>query len=291
LQIALLFESSSDYPHSSGPSDLFAEFEPESTILIMEEAVRLCGHVPVRLGAPMRLMEELPKVDLIWNIAEGYGTRNREAWGPVLAEMRGIPFLGSDALTLSLSLDKHRSKQLAGQCGVPTAPWRLLGARTPVQEVPEEWYPVFAKPRYEGTAKGIGPWSRCEDPQALAELRDRLVSDYRQDVLVEPWLPGAEYTLALAGVPLKALPMLERAIHKPTGIGIHAVSAHDPKANQHAFTFDSIDPKLEKDLQDWSLAICKEIVEAHGGVIEAENRHDPKGDICGARFQIRLPAA
>jgi D-alanine-D-alanine ligase len=132
-----------------------------------------------------------------------------------------------------------------------------------VQEVPEEWYPVFAKPRYEGTAKGIGPWSRCEDPQALAELRDRLVSDYRQDVLVEPWLPGAEYTIALAGVPLKALPMLERAIHKPTGIGIHAVSAHDPKANLHAFTFDHIEPGLEKDLQDWSLAICKEMEVRH----------------------------
>jgi D-alanine-D-alanine ligase len=263
MYIGILFDSPSDYPLSSGPSDRFAEFEPESTILIMEEAVRLCGHIPVRVGAPARMMEALPEIDVMWNIAEGYGTRNREAWGPVLAEMRGIPYLGSDALTLSMSLDKHRSKQLAGQCGVPTAPWRLLGARTPVQEVPPDWYPVFVKPRYEGTAKGIGPWSRCEDPSSLAELRDRLVSGYRQDVLVEPWLPGAEYTIALAGAPLRALPVLERALHKPTGIGIHAISAHDPQAEQLAFTHGAIDPTIEQKLEEWSLAICREMEVRH----------------------------
>jgi two-component system, OmpR family, sensor histidine kinase ChvG len=39
------------------------------------------------------------------------------------------------------------------------------------------------------------------------------------------------------------------------------------------------------------LSISRQIVEAHGGVIEAENRHDSNGDIHGARFRIRLPAA
>jgi two-component system sensor histidine kinase ChvG len=39
------------------------------------------------------------------------------------------------------------------------------------------------------------------------------------------------------------------------------------------------------------LFISRQIVEAHGGMIDAENRHDPKGAILGARFRIRLPAA
>jgi two-component system sensor histidine kinase ChvG len=39
------------------------------------------------------------------------------------------------------------------------------------------------------------------------------------------------------------------------------------------------------------LSISKQIVEALGGRIRAENRHDEHGRICGARFVIALPKA
>ncbi len=273
MKIGILFDHPDDYPGTLGPPDRFAEFEPDSTIQIMEEAIRLIGATPLRIGAPRELLAQRPAVDLIWNIAEGYGTRNREAWGPVLAEMRSIPCIGSDALTLSISLDKHRTKQLAQIAGVPTAPWKLLHfpdspALTPDLDpnpalVPASWFPVFAKPRYEGTAKGIGPWSRCTSPMELEALADRLWADYGQDILVEPWLPGAEYTVALIGAPLKVQPVLERALHRPTGIGIHAVAAHDPAADGHAFTHDHIPPDLERRLQEWSLDLCREMEVRH----------------------------
>ncbi|MGF1592360.1 MAG: stimulus-sensing domain-containing protein [Kiloniellaceae bacterium] len=38
------------------------------------------------------------------------------------------------------------------------------------------------------------------------------------------------------------------------------------------------------------LSISKQVVDAHGGSIRAENRHDESGRICGARFVVRLPA-
>lgn len=38
------------------------------------------------------------------------------------------------------------------------------------------------------------------------------------------------------------------------------------------------------------LSISKQIVDAHGGTIRAENRHDEDGRVCGARFIVRLPA-
>jgi len=39
------------------------------------------------------------------------------------------------------------------------------------------------------------------------------------------------------------------------------------------------------------LSISKQIIEAHRGRIWAENRHDASGEVCGARFLIRLPTA
>lgn len=261
--IGLLYDSPSDYPDVAGPTDRFAEFEPETTIRIMEETVRLMGHEPVRLGAPSAMLRQRPEVDLIWNISEGYGTRNREAWGPVLAEMWNIPMLGSDALTLSVSLDKHLTKQIARSIGIPTSDWMSLGQASDVGKVPTEWFPVFAKPRYEGTAKGIGPWSRCNDREPLSRVIGKLVSEYQQPVLVEPWLPGAEFTVALIGSPLRALPVLERALHAPTGIGIHAVSVHDQAADHHAFTHDTLNPALESQLQSWGLELCREMGVRH----------------------------
>ena len=38
------------------------------------------------------------------------------------------------------------------------------------------------------------------------------------------------------------------------------------------------------------LSISKQIVEAHNGTVEAENRRDGQGNVLGARFTVRLPA-
>jgi two-component system sensor histidine kinase ChvG len=39
------------------------------------------------------------------------------------------------------------------------------------------------------------------------------------------------------------------------------------------------------------LSISKQVVVAHRGQVWAENRYDPSGEVCGARFSIRLPLA
>lgn len=263
MKIGLLYDTPDDYPLVTGPHDRFAEFEPESTIETLESAIRYAGHESLRLGAPHRLLGSYPAVDLIWNIAEGYGSRNRESWGPVLAELRHIPCLGSDGLTLSLSLDKHRSKQIAQALGIPTAPWRVVKALTQLAEIPADWYPVFIKPRYEGTAKGISAKNCCASLQDARACVEQLLCDYQQDVLVEPYLPGAEYTVALLGYPLQVYPVLERALHGPTGIGIHAVSAHDPSADAQAITYGAIPASDEQRLKAWSLGLCEEMEVKH----------------------------
>ena len=47
------------------------------------------------------------------NIAEGTGSsRSREARVPAVLEMLGIPYTGSDPLTLAVTLDKDCAKRL-----------------------------------------------------------------------------------------------------------------------------------------------------------------------------------
>ena len=37
------------------------------------------------------------------------------------------------------------------------------------------------------------------------------------------------------------------------------------------------------------LSIARQIVEAHGGTLVAENRRNPNGEVRGARFIVRFP--
>jgi D-alanine-D-alanine ligase len=231
LSIGLVFETFDTYARDpDAPADAHVEYEPISTIEVLEEALRVLDHVPVRLGAPGALLEQvgrgrLPALDAALDIAEGHGSRNREAWAPVILEMAGIPCLGSDALTLSLTLDKAWANRWVAAAGIAVAPQAVLASPDEARHGPlPAPFPLFVKPRWEGTAKGIRPSSRVEDRDALAAEVERIVGDYRQPALVEAFLPGAEFTVTVVGHdPPRALPVVQRAIHVASGIGLHAV--------------------------------------------------------------------
>lgn len=248
-------EEYSGYPLVS--SDQFHEFEPESTITAMESAIFHLGYEAVRIGGPFQLLKEKPKVDVIWNIGEGFGTRNREAWAPVLAELHGIPTLGSDALTLSISLDKSRTKQLARMLGIPTSDWDI--ATFLLKKIPN-WsdFPAFVKPRYEGTAKGIQASSVVKDANDLRSEVERQWALYQQDIIIEKWLSGAEYTCAVSGTPLKTHTVLERGVDVTTKIGIHALESKGIRVDDYELTHQ-ISPELEIQIQNWSKQLCREM--------------------------------
>lgn len=232
--IGIVYELFGAYPHRPGdPADADVEYEPEATLLALEAGIRQLGHRPVRLGRPHDLLAAAAKgnlaldLDAALTIAEGYGSRNREAWAPVLLEMLGIPQLGSDALTLSLSLDKAWTRAVVAEQAVPVAPGRVVWSVADAEhgDLPAA-FPCFVKPRWEGSAKGIGIRSRVDDRSALVTAVGRVIDRYHQPALVEQFLPGAEYTVTLVGNdPPRALPVLQRALESESRIGLHAVEA------------------------------------------------------------------
>lgn len=204
---------------ASDASDEFAEWDSAATIDAVASALGALGEV-VRLEAtadfPERLRETRP--DIVFNIAEGLRGVNREAHVPAICEFFGVPYSGSDPLTLSLCLDKARTKEILAYHGVPTAAFALvadaeeipaLRARirtvhhlTPSHVVPSErplHLPLFVKPVHEGSSKGITEKNLCRTLQELERQIDFLLETYRQPVLVEEFLPGDEFTCAILG--------------------------------------------------------------------------------------------
>jgi D-alanine-D-alanine ligase len=186
--------------------DEYAEWDSEETIAAVERALSACGEV-IRLEAnedfPERLRRERP--DIVFNIAEGWRGVNREAHVPAICEFFGIPYSGSDPFSLSLCLDKARTKEWLSYHGVRTAPFVLLRDVAELESflggkrsLPES-LGLFAKPVHEGSSKGITEKNFCRTPEELRAQVAFLLERYQQPVLVEAYLPGAEFTCAILG--------------------------------------------------------------------------------------------
>ncbi|MFN3595995.1 MAG: D-alanine--D-alanine ligase [Rubricoccaceae bacterium] len=294
-RVGLIYDRFGDRePPPGAPPDWDAEYEPEETLVALEDALRHLGCVPVRVGNADALLTAMTAgslleppfaLDAALSIAEGYGSRNREAHAPVLLELANVPALGSDALALSVSLDKHLAKVVALHAGVATPPWAVVSGAEELARAALPPFPLIVKPRYEGTAKGIGPQSRCEGAGALHAEVARQTTLYGQDVLVEAFVAGAEFTVGVTGTGAAAVagPALQRAVERTTGIGLHALERYeDPAA---PFSYDTpavITPALEEALRNAALAVhralgCRDF-----------SRSDFRVDAAGRHFFLEI---
>jgi D-alanine-D-alanine ligase len=167
----------------------------------VEAALSRLGKV-VRLEAkedfPERLRQANP--DIVFNIAEGFHGVNRESHVPAICEFYGIPYSGSDPFTLTLCLDKARTKETLTFHGIPTPRFAVVERVEDLAAVTEQLaFPLFVKPLHEGSSKGITDANLCFDRGHLSRQTAFLLENYRQPVLVEEYLPGKEFTCAVVG--------------------------------------------------------------------------------------------
>ncbi|MBI4905990.1 MAG: D-alanine--D-alanine ligase [Acidobacteria bacterium] len=131
--------------------------------------------------------------DFVFNIAEGVGRRCREAVPAAVCELLGLPYTGSDPVTLGITLDKELARRVVSP-DVPVA----LGL-TDLDQIDQLRFPVIVKPRDEGSSKGIRQDAVCFHSHQAVARAHALRTIYGCPILVEEFLPGAEVTVAIAG--------------------------------------------------------------------------------------------
>jgi D-alanine-D-alanine ligase len=189
--------SAPDEPPST--ADAFAEWDEPPTIDAVAQALSRFGSV-VRLEADAAFPHKLAlsRPDIVFNMAEGLHGQTRESLVPAICEFLNVRYTGSDPLALALSLHKGRAKEVLAYRGVPTAPFACIERPEDVERVALP-YPVFVKPIAEGSGKGVFSDNVCESAAQLEERALLLLEQYAEPVLVETYLPGPEFTVAILG--------------------------------------------------------------------------------------------
>ncbi|GEJ56388.1 D-alanine--D-alanine ligase family protein [Anaeromyxobacter diazotrophicus] len=220
-----------------------AEFDTRETVDALASALERLGHRVERIevsGPASRTVARLEAFgpDLIFNTAEGRRGRFREAFFPALFDELGMPYTGSDAYALALTLDKQLTKLVLAQHGVTTPRWQYV-ERAEQLQVNALRYPVMVKPNFEGSSKGITQDSVVEDPLRLHEAVAAALARYPAGLLVEEFITGRDVTV----------PFLEKAAPDRGGVlqpVEYVVDAALAGERRHAIYDYELKTKLDK---------------------------------------------
>lgn len=118
-------------------------------------------------------------------------------------EAIGLPYTGSGVMSSALGMDKLRCKQLWGGCGLPTPAYRALNNDSDFAAVVQQvGLPMIVKPATEGSSIGMTKVTEASELPAAW----RSAANDGAEVLVEQWIDGPEYTVAI--LQGEALPLI-----------------------------------------------------------------------------------
>jgi D-alanine-D-alanine ligase len=154
------------------------------------------------------------RTDLVMNLCdEGYNNDPfKELHVPALLDVLGIPYTGAPPATLAACYDKGLVRAVAQGLDVPVPLETYVRPGDQGATLPSV-FPALLKPNYGDSSQGITKDAVVNNEKSLLDYLERLRHEFpRRPILVQEYLTGPEYTVALIGNPdqgLRALALLE----------------------------------------------------------------------------------
>jgi D-alanine-D-alanine ligase len=132
------------------------------------------------------------QIDRAFIVLHGRGGEDGSMQG--LLECLGIPYTGSGVLASALAMDKLRTKQVWQSLDLATPRHMVLTSMADCElAVAELGFPLIVKPAHEGSSIGMAKVATLA--ALIAAWQD--ASQYDSQVLVEQWISGPEFTIAM----------------------------------------------------------------------------------------------
>lgn len=213
--------------------------EEQAELLLPKDIARICRalkelkHTVTPIEVSGKADEVIEKLlnsapELIFNVAEGINGDSREAFYPIIYESLNIPFTGSKAPLLLLSLNKHLTKSILSTQGINVPKGILITKQNNL--ISEELkYPLIVKPNAEGSSKGITQDSVVENKKDCKKRIEELLEKYPAGIIVEEFITGRELSV----------PMLEAFPGQILGIVEHTFDLSAMNAKYNIYDYDS----------------------------------------------------
>ncbi|SHJ50786.1 D-alanine-D-alanine ligase [Dethiosulfatibacter aminovorans DSM 17477] len=196
-------------------------------------------------------VKEGEKFGLVFNMAYGIQGESRYTHIPAMLEMLGIPYVGSSPSGHAIALDKVITKIILQKNNIPTPDfWTFSSSDEDMENID---FPVIVKPKMESVSFGLRVVDNVED---LRDAVDFIVSEFKQQALVEKFIRGREFAVGLLGNdPVEIFPVLEIDLEgDPDAIQTVEDKLKKPKAK---ICPADIPEELSRVMKDISLKVFK----------------------------------
>jgi len=169
-------------------------------------------------------------VDLVFNVCERINDSSLlEPHAASIFDVLQIPYTGSNPFTLGLCIDKIRVKKLLTYHNIPTPKWDYV--YTLEDNIRDDFnYPLIVKPANTDNSIGITNDSVVTDKAGLKKQLEKVILEYKRPALIEEYIDGDEYDVAILGSnydDLRVLPLSRSIFDKM------------PKDYWHIYAYDS----------------------------------------------------
>jgi D-alanine-D-alanine ligase len=153
------------------------------------------------LSDMLLLLEHAPRPLMVFNALHGKGGEDGQL--QALLDIMQVSYTGSGMLASAIAMDKVLTKRLWREMGLPTADYFVVTRENMASLMSQPLrYPIMVKPACEGSSIGMFKVDSAEQLQAAVEN----ALSFDDHVLLESWIDGDEYTIAILGD--VALPMI-----------------------------------------------------------------------------------
>ena len=145
----------------------------------------------------LALKEHFKDFMLFFNKSIGFKGLERKIIVPSIGQLYNLPMIGTSGYAMTLARHKYHTNRLLKGLGF-TVPFAYY-----FENEEQIWdfnkYPVIVKPNAESDALGISDKSVCENYNQMKIKVIELLQTFNQPVIVEEFIPGEEWKVAVIG--------------------------------------------------------------------------------------------
>jgi len=244
LRIAVLHRNLDLRFRDNFPKDIEGR-EDDTYVDEIAGALRKRGHEVTAYAVKEDSLQELHSLDcdLAFNLVEEGLNNNSslEPHLPAILDVYGIPYTGGDFLSIAITADKARTKEILTFHGVPTPAFQLFESHKDTLHA-DLRFPLIVKPVREDAGIGIFKESVVKDPKALRRQVRKVLRLYHQPAIAEEYIHGRELSVAVFEHRGKLLvsPISEVVFYTPAGRP--RVYTYTAKWDDESTEFDNVDP-------------------------------------------------